>query len=134
MGELMERTRIKRLEHISSPLPDGEVDAILTQLDLISDQLDSPSTAGERAMHAAEQWGWKKYLEFLGSTPHLPSAEQTKSTTCLVNYFCAIRASGGINQYSPRALREYFLNAHLEGTLLTTVNESVARRNAPPQK
>lgn len=124
----METKEVKRLDHINVPLPAEEVDDIFTQLDDISTQLENPDMAGKRAIHSAEKWGWHKYLRLLGRAPDLTAAEQGRSTEVLVNYFCAIRVSGGINQYSPRALREYFLNEHLSGTLLTTVAESAARR------
>ncbi len=139
---MTEIRRTRRLDHITSPLPDGELDDILAQLDTISAHLSNPKNptlgnpdnpAGERAVYEAEQWGWQKYLQTLGRTPHLPPAEQTESAEKLVRYFCAIGASGGINQYSPRALREYFLNVHLDGSLLITVNESAVRRTGIPQ-
>jgi hypothetical protein len=134
MSKLMEKGIVKQLDRIDSPLPNGELDEVLAQLDMISGQLESPNTAGERAIHVAEQWGWHRYLKNLGRTPHLPPTEQIRSAGKLVDYFCAIKSSGGINQYSPRALREYFLNAHLQGMLLVTVDESVARRTNPTQQ
>jgi len=130
----MEKGEAEQLSHINSPLPDGELDDILSQLDKISDQLNNPNTAAERAIHTVEQWGWHKYLSTLGTMPHLPPNEQLASAKRMVDYFCAIKVSAGINQYSQRALREYFLNAHLQGVLLATINESVARRTIPTQQ
>ena len=69
---MTEIRRTRRLDHITSPLPDGELDDILAQLDTISAHLSNPKNptlgnpdnpAGERAVYEAEQWGWQKYLQ-----------------------------------------------------------------------
>lgn len=108
-------------------MSNSQIDEVLTRLDKILKRLKHPETAGQEAVYEAEQAGLKSRFEQMELKPGVPSEDKSAAAHILADLYCATQASGE-NETEQRALREYFIDEYLSGTLLPTFKASIHRR------